>query len=125
MESVTAFVRHEARLGAPHPGGGTLRAHLERARRQSKRPPAGLIGPPLPAGAGLVWGLFLDLHASRQWSEAGPQAIALRDLEAYCRLYGVTLARADLILLRLMDATFRNSQRDTPARDADDDWSTD
>lgn len=129
MEAVLSFARHEFRLSAPRrQGGGTLREHLRAVQRQTGKAPAGLLGPPKPPGAALLWRAFLDLHGGRASDMGSPQPIAWRDIAAWQDATGERLRRAELDLIRALDHEFRAAHAAAgsgPAADADDDWSRD
>ncbi|WP_198368758.1 phage tail assembly chaperone [Roseomonas rosulenta] len=78
------------------------------AQRQTGRIPAGLMGPPRPAGSDAVWRAFGELDAQRQHSDAGiPQPIQHRDVEAWCRTMRVPLHPAEIVAVLALDGERR------------------
>jgi hypothetical protein len=125
VERLKAFARHEFSLSRARKGGGTLRSHYLAIQRQTGKPPAGLMGPERPAGSDMIWRAFLDLHAGRASTDMGTaQPIPLAEIEAWGRMHHRQITPHDLLLLRMLDAEYRNSTAEAPpAADADNDWS--
>lgn len=62
--------------------------------------------PRVPEAGRLLWGWFLDLHATRSQGFAGPLPIAYAEIEAYARLHRIPMASRHVDILRAMDAAW-------------------
>ncbi len=90
------------RLGARQQDGATLREHLH-AAAASGHVDDMLIVPPVPRECRAVWNAFTALSQHRRAS-MGAHALALSDVEAWCRLQGVRLTGWELDTITALDA---------------------
>lgn len=90
-------------LGRRLEDGATLRQHLQRAYENTRRADPLLDAPPVPRAARAVWEAFVQLASSRA-SGMGLSPISLADIEAWCRLSGITLTPWELDTLLALDA---------------------
>jgi hypothetical protein len=62
--------------------------------------------PTLPAGGDLLWSWFLELHATRSYGPAGPNAISFAEIGAYLELLQIPAQPHHVRILRAMDAEY-------------------
>jgi hypothetical protein len=91
-------------LGARLEDGASLRTHLQRLYQSTGKLDPRLEAPPIPAAGRALYEIYVSLAASRR-SGMGPSPLALVDVDAYCRLTGITLTGWELDTLFLMDQT--------------------
>lgn len=65
--------------------------------------------PQVPEAGRTFWNWFLDLHDTRQWSEAGPLPISYSEIRAYAELMRWPLRPCDVEFIRAMDRAYMNS----------------
>lgn len=102
-------------LKAPH------RVHLEAMARQGDVAAQFELDnvPPLPPLAAHVWGYFTDLARCRNYAGMGsPLPISYRDIEAWGRVTGNTLAPWELRAVLQLDAAFLTEPATEEAREA-------
>lgn len=58
---------------------------------------------PLPEGGAVLWKLFGSLCSGRQSTGYGPLPLALADIEAGAKLYGIPIAPHHVAVLQAMD----------------------
>lgn len=83
--------------------GATLRTHLQRMAYSTGKVDARLDLPPPPRAARALWETFLLLASTRR-SGMSAHALTMVDIEAWCRLTGVTLSDWELETLICLDA---------------------
>lgn len=93
-------------LAARQKDGSTLRDHLLAAAASSGHADPLLHLPDVPAEAGALWACYGALSASRR-SGMGMHAIALTDIEAWCRLNHVVLTPWEVDTLIAIDLATR------------------
>lgn len=89
-------------LGARLDDGASLRAHLQRLFESTGKLDPRLDARPIPAAGAAVWELFVTLSAARR-SGMGASPLTFVDIEAYCRLAGITLTGWELDTLLMID----------------------
>lgn len=93
-------------LAARAENGATARDHMAAAADRSGIPNALLGSPDIPPEAAGVWDAYWSLAGSRR-SGMSMHALALTDIEAWTRLYGVRLTGWELDTLKAMDDACR------------------
>lgn len=109
------FARHTFRLSLTNKDGKTGREVLEALAEKWGRPPAELIGPPLPCAAEHVWSWFCDLSCGRTAGMA-LNPITWEALSAWAAFRGVTLQQWEIDALRALDSAFLESRAQQPEK---------
>jgi hypothetical protein len=66
----------------------------------------------IPHAGARLWRIFLDLHGTRRFTQAGPQPIPFAEIDAYARLMREEIRPIDLAGLRAMDAAYLKAARE-------------
>jgi hypothetical protein len=84
-----------------------LLEHLRAQEAKSGVTPQILLDAPgVPEHCEELWGIFTELHGSREWRDGSPLRISYRDLEGYQRTEHINLARWERRALAAADAAF-------------------
>ncbi len=92
------------------PDGATEREHLLSVERQTRRRPAALDGPELPADGTHIWVWFLELSAGRGSNGFGPNPISWLDLLAWTLLMGTIIRPPEIEAIMALDRVWLAAQ---------------
>lgn len=70
----------------------------------------------IPAGGGLLWKWFMDLHKTRQGGMNGPQPISYAEISAYRNTMGECIEPRHVKILITMDQTYLATTYDKQPR---------
>ena len=90
-------------MDARQPDGATLREHFSRAAAHGIDDPMLDDCRPPRFGAEL-WSAFAEISGSRPQGMGGACGIPLTEIEAWCRLYNVSLSPWEIGTIKAMDA---------------------
>lgn len=74
---------------------------------------------PLPEAGRLLWRIFGELSATRTYNQVGPNPIAYSEMAAWQRLFGWSLGRHHLDMIRALDDAYLEHAYSKQAKAAD------
>lgn len=86
--------------------GCTLRQHLESAYRQTGRRPSLLEQIDIPVLMIHIWEWFIELSATRQYSEFGALPFTYQEIRSWSELTGTSVSPLDVKIIKELDNAY-------------------